>query len=154
MKCIYHVHQPIFYLHKLYLLHITLIACFLLAVGCSEAKTDVGHEGHQAAASPAVVIKTDTMPKELAQGEGLFNNNCARCHGPQGSGTNQGPPLVHKIYEPSHHADFAFQRAAAQGVRAHHWEFGNMPKIEGVTPEDVTEITRYIRWLQQQVGIF
>ncbi len=41
------------------------------------------------------------------------------------------PRLVHKIYEPNHHADFAFQRAAAQGVKAHHWKFGNMPKIEG-----------------------
>ena len=56
-------------------------------------------------------------------------------------GTQQGPPLVHKIYEPSHHADFAFQRAAAQGVRAHHWKFGNMPKIESVTPDDVTHLS-------------
>ena len=94
------------------------------------------------------------MPPELTKGEELFNNNCARCHGQQGSGTDHGPPLVHKIYEPSHHADFAFQRAAAQGVRAHHWKFGNMPKIEGVTPPDVTEIIRYVRWLQQQAGIF
>ncbi|GJL65197.1 MAG: hypothetical protein NPIRA05_01680 [Nitrospirales bacterium] len=133
---------------------VLLLAGLLLFSGCSEGKTDVSHEGHDATESPALTIKTDQMPDELAKGEEVFNNNCARCHGEQGSGTNQGPALVHKIYEPNHHADFAFQRAAAQGVRAHHWKFGNMPKIESVTPEDVTEIIRYIRWLQQQAGIF
>jgi mono/diheme cytochrome c family protein len=93
-------------------------------------------------------------PNELKAGEAKFNANCARCHGERGVGTQQGPPLVHKIYEPNHHADVAFQRAAAMGVRAHHWQFGNMPKIEGVTPADVTEIIGYIRWLQKQAGIF
>jgi hypothetical protein len=29
-----------------------------------------------------------------------------------------------------------------------------MPKIDGVTPADVEQITRYIRWLQHQAGIF
>jgi len=38
-------------------------------------------------------------------------------------------------------------------VKAHHWEFGNMPKIEGVSPADVEQIIRYIRWLQRQAGI-
>ncbi len=94
------------------------------------------------------------IPTELAAGEGAFNTYCARCHGAQASGTNQGPPLVHKVYEPNHHGDAAFYRAAAQGVRAHHWQFGNMPKIDGVTEEEVTHIIRYVRWLQRQAGIF
>lgn len=89
-----------------------------------------------------------------AGGEAKFDANCSACHGKQGTGTAQGPPLVHKIYEPNHHGDAAFQRAAANGVRAHHWEFGNMPKIENVTPADVDHITQYIRWLQKRAGIF
>lgn len=93
------------------------------------------------------------IPKAFQQGEGKFKANCARCHGDRAVGTNQGPPLVHKIYEPSHHGDAAFQMAASRGVRAHHWNFGDMPQIAGVTPEDVTEITAYIRWLQRQAGI-
>lgn len=128
---------------------------FLCLTGCSEAQTDSHQAGHhiEEEAVP-VVSQAVPVPKEFENGEGLFNNNCARCHGPRATGTQQGPPLVHKIYEPSHHADFAFQRAAAQGVRAHHWKFGNMPKIESVTPDDVTHIIGYIRWLQQQAGIF
>ena len=92
-------------------------------------------------------------PAEFQKGEAKFNANCARCHGERAVGTAQGPPLVHKIYEPSHHGDAAFQLAAGRGVRAHHWKFGDMPKVEGVTPDDVTQITVYVRWLQRQAGI-
>jgi mono/diheme cytochrome c family protein len=87
-------------------------------------------------------------------GEGLFNAKCAVCHGANAAGTNQGPPLVHKIYEPSHHGDLAFQRAARSGVRAHHWRFGNMPPVAGITQDDVTKITRYVREMQRAHGIF
>ncbi len=93
------------------------------------------------------------VPAEFRSGEAKFNAHCARCHGERAGGTAQGPPLVHKIYEPNHHGDPAFQRAAANGVRAHHWKFGDMPKIEGVTPEDVQQIIHYVRWLQRQAGI-
>lgn len=93
-------------------------------------------------------------PAEFQAGESKFKANCATCHGAGAGGTDHGPPLVHKIYEPNHHGDAAFQRAAANGVKAHHWEFGNMPKIEGVTPADVDAIVKYVRWLQRQAGIF
>jgi mono/diheme cytochrome c family protein len=93
-------------------------------------------------------------PADVQAGEAKFRANCAACHGVRAVGTKQGPPLVHKIYEPNHHADMAFQRAAENGVRAHHWEFGNMPKIEGVTSADVEQIIRYVRWLQREAGIY
>jgi mono/diheme cytochrome c family protein len=105
---------------------------------------------NQDAAKPAGGV----TPAEMQVGEAKFTANCAACHGVRGVGTKQGPPLVHKIYEPNHHADMAFQRAAENGVRAHHWEFGNMPKIEGVTSGDVEHITRYVRWLQREAGIY
>lgn len=95
-----------------------------------------------------------STPADVQGGEAKFNASCAACHGARGVGTKQGPPLVHKVYEPNHHADVAFQRAVANGVRAHHWEFGNMPKVEGVTTEDVDHIIRYVRWLQREAGIY
>jgi len=103
---------------------------------------------------PQPAVGGGPIPAELQMGEAKFTASCAACHGPQGVGTSQGPPLVHKIYEPNHHGDAAFQRAAATGVQAHHWQFGNMPRIETVTPADVDQITQYIRWLQKQAGIF
>ena len=45
-------------------------------------------------------------------GATLFTTHCAGCHGVAASGTDKGPPLVHRIYEPGHHPDGAFLRAA------------------------------------------
>ncbi len=94
-----------------------------------------------------------TSPPEVAQGKTLCEQNCSVCHGPAGDGTTLGPPLVHIIYEPNHHGDAAFLLAARNGVRAHHWRFGDMPPLPAVTDQMVVEIVGYIRWLQRQVGI-
>ena len=106
------------------------------------------------ASPPKQAMSEGPVPAEFQSGEAKFNAHCSMCHGQRAAGTDHGPPLVHKIYEPNHHGDPAFQVAAANGVRAHHWEFGNMPKIEGVTSEDVEQIVKYIRWLQKQAGIY
>lgn len=132
--------------HRIVLCHPWSVAVGLVlsgaVIGCGEPpKQDVSN----AQAVP--------VPVELSTGEAQYKSNCLPCHGPKGEGTRQGPPLVHKIYEPTHHGDEAFQRAAANGVRAHHWQFGDMPTISTVTPADVAEIIRYIRWLQRQAGI-
>ena len=87
-------------------------------------------------------------------GEELFGSKCAKCHGLKGVGTDAGPPLVHRIYEPNHHSDFSFRRAMSIGVRAHHWRFGDMEKVTGLTPEQVELIITYIREIQQYAGIF
>ena len=86
-------------------------------------------------------------------GATLFAENCARCHGDAGDGTNMGPPLVHKLYEPGHHPDFSFQRAVKSGVIAHHWDFGDMPPVAGLSEDEVTQIIAYIRGLQREGGI-
>ena len=99
-----------------------------------------------------------SLPENLSSDAGIgkraFDSVCASCHGQNAAGRNGvAPPLVHRIYEPSHHADEAFQRAVQNGVRAHHWNFGNMPQIEGLTRADVQYITRYVRELQRANGI-
>ena len=91
---------------------------------------------------------------KITAGKAGFEAHCAVCHGPGATGTDQGPPLVHKIYEPSHHADIAFQMAVKNGARAHHWEFGNMPPVPAVSDGEVAEITSYVRSLQREAGIF
>ena len=102
---------------------------------------------------PTQTAVSSAVPTEFQTGETIFNANCSACHGKQAAGTDHGPPLVHKVYEANHHGDQAFQRAAANGVNAHHWQFGNMPKIDAVKPDDVDQIVKYVRWLQRQAGI-
>ena len=88
------------------------------------------------------------------QGEAVFKTNCASCHGVNAAGKDGfGPPLVHRIYEPSHHGDMAFVLAVKQGVRAHHWKFGNMPPVAGVSDPEIQAIIAYVRALQRANGI-
>jgi mono/diheme cytochrome c family protein len=95
-----------------------------------------------------------TFTDQEKTGKRAYDAVCADCHGVNAQGT-QGvaPPLVHRIYEPSHHGEMAFLLAAQNGVRAHHWTFGNMPAIEGVTRADVMNIVSYVRALQRANGI-
>lgn len=87
-------------------------------------------------------------------GQKVFDAKCSACHGANAAGQKGvAPPLVHKTYEPSHHSDMAFIMAAKNGVRAHHWSFGNMPAIEGITDGEVKLVTAYIRELQRENGI-
>ncbi|MDC0659794.1 cytochrome c [Leisingera sp. SS27] len=106
---------------------------------------------------PGAPLAAVQLPPELSApaviGKRAFDAVCAECHGDNGAGRNgMGPPLVHKIYEPSHHGDAAFLRAVRNGVRAHHWNFGSMPPQQGLTDGDVKSITRYVRELQRANG--
>lgn len=104
---------------------------------------------------PGVTVRvTPAALSEVAvEGEAVFNANCAECHGPNAAGTNLGPPLIHDIYNPGHHSDQAFYLAAANGVRAHHWPYGDMPAQSEVSYDEVTLVIRYIRELQEANGI-
>lgn len=99
-------------------------------------------------------LRSLTIPAEHQRGLELYDQTCAVCHGEAGLGTTQGPPLIHIVYEPNHHADAAFILAAERGVRAHHWRFGDMPPQPTVTRDEVLAITAYIRWLQRQAGVY
>lgn len=86
-------------------------------------------------------------------GKPLFEKNCASCHGADLKGSDKGPPMLHKVYQPSHHSDMAFQMAVKNGSRAHHWSFGDMKPVMGVSPDEVAHITAYVRMQQRQAGI-
>ncbi len=87
------------------------------------------------------------------QGEAAFNRFCKTCHGANAGGSPQGPPLVHRIYAPGLHADGAFRLARSRGVSAHHWRFGDMPRVEGVSDGELETIIAYVRALQRANAI-
>jgi len=93
-------------------------------------------------------------PAEHRTGEQLFDRHCASCHGTKARGTETGPPLAHRVYEPGHHSDQAFYLAARNGVAAHHWRFGNMPAQPQVSESDVAAIVAYVRWVQRETGVY
>ncbi len=125
------------------------------------AATPMGHSmtpPDTSAISQGDAIAEVSLPAELSRnaelGKTVFEAKCVNCHGENATGQNGvAPPLVHKIYEPGHHSDMAFVLAAQNGVRAHHWNFGNMPPVEGVTAGEVKMVVAYIRELQRENGI-
>lgn len=103
---------------------------------------------------PMVEVKVPSDLADVAEGRLAFDENCASCHGKNASGLNgNGPPLIHKIYEPGHHGDMSFVLAAKNGTRAHHWKFGNMPPVEDITDNEIKNIIAYVRKLQRANGI-
>jgi mono/diheme cytochrome c family protein len=103
----------------------------------------------------ANVIVPEALSAQARQGETYFNAVCASCHGTNAAGQDGvAPPLVHRIYEPNHHGDMAFVLAARNGVRSHHWPFGNMPPVEQrLTDGELGAIVAYVRELQRANGI-
>ncbi len=87
-------------------------------------------------------------------GKEVFDANCAICHGADVMGTGTGPPLIDRIYEPGHHSDVSIRSAVRNGVPQHHWWFGNMPPVAGVSDAAVENLICYIRELQLTNGIF
>ena len=104
---------------------------------------------------PIVSLNVPATLSVRAQfGRTTYDANCASCHGRNAAGQDGvAPPLVHIVYEPGHHGDESFQRAVARGVRAHHWRFGDMPPVEGLSRRDVAAIVAYVRELQRANGI-
>lgn len=103
---------------------------------------------------PLVEVVVPELSRAAQSGQRRFEQFCQQCHGAGAAGqADVAPPLVHRIYEPSHHGDGAFYAAALLGVRAHHWPFGDMPPVDGITEFEVSEIITYIRELQQANGI-
>ncbi len=98
------------------------------------------------------------LPQDFSEqaliGQSKFEANCAACHGTNAAGKDGiAPPLIHIIYEPNHHGDESFQLAVAQGVRQHHWPFGDMQPVQGLSRDDVGSIIAYVRELQRANGI-
>lgn len=102
----------------------------------------------------AIAAKQIEVPFSLAKGQMLYEKYCSSCHGLQLDGTDEGPPLVHPFYKPSHHGDKSFYRAVLQGTKQHHWNFGDMKPVEGMTRKKMDSLVPYVRYYQQQKKLY
>lgn len=88
----------------------------------------------------------------VAAGAAAYASHCAECHGADLRGTDAGPSFLSVVYEPGHHPDEAFRQAPRIGVRAHHWEFGDMPPVRDVTDDELEAIIAFVRASQEREG--
>lgn len=105
-------------------------------------------------ATEMVAVAVPELSVQAKRGQGYFQAVCAACHGANAGGIDgNGPPLVHQLYVPGHHADIAISRAVKFGVQSHYWRFGNMPAVEGITDAELGDIIVFIREVQRANGI-
>jgi mono/diheme cytochrome c family protein len=98
---------------------------------------------------------TSTLPATAdasGQGAEVYASSCASCHGADLRGTEKGPSQLSIVYEPNHHGDDSYRSAIANGAPQHHWSFGDMAPVEGLSDDDVEAVIAYIRSEQQRQG--
>jgi cytochrome c2 len=105
-------------------------------------------------AVPAISAENVEIPFHMARGQLLYEKYCSSCHGLQLTGSDKGPPLIHPFYKPSHHNDKSFYRAALKGVKQHHWNFGDMPPVVGMTSGKMDRIVPYLRYYQREKKLY
>ena len=138
---------------RLFVSNVVMALLLLMTIGCGEEIIPQYETTGPKDSGTVSVTKAD-LTDGARQGEELFNVNCSVCHGVNAAGTDQGPPLVDRIYHPGHHPDFSIRNAVSKGVQQHHWVFGNMAPIATVSPDEVEKIICYIRETQLANGIF
>ena len=126
-----------------------VIASLVLTVGVAVG----GYYLIQKRANEIGTIVVPELSAEARRGEIAFQNYCMVCHGENARGTDKGPPLLNRIYSPSHHSNVSFSRAVTLGARQHHWLFGDMPPLPQVGRENIDLIIIYMRELQKANGI-
>lgn len=117
----------------------TTAGLVVLVSACSGGTTSV----------PDGAVIADGSP---SAGAAVYASKCASCHGGDLGGTSQGPSHLSIVYEPSHHPDGAFATAVRNGAQQHHWEFGPMPPVGGMSDEDIADVIAFVRSEQERQG--
>lgn len=97
----------------------------------------------------------DSVPVAGGGGRGaeVYASSCASCHGAGLEGTEKGPSQLSIVYEPNHHPDSAYESAIRNGAPQHHWDFGDMPPVEGLSDDDIDVVISFIRAEQERRGL-
>ena len=124
---------------------VTVLAASLVASGCGS--TDATSE----AANSTQAVSTASADAPV-DGTAVYQQYCAECHGADLRGTDKGPSQLSIIYEPGHHSDYAFRSAITEGAPEHHWWFGDMPPVEGISDAEIEEVIAFVRAEQERLG--
>ncbi|WP_428120310.1 c-type cytochrome [Candidatus Poriferisodalis sp.] len=122
-----------------------VLAACLVASGCgSTDATSEATDGTQADPTASVDAPVD--------GAAVYQQYCAECHGVDLRGTDKGPSQLSIIYEPDHHSDYSFRSAISEGAPEHHWWFGDMPPVEGISDAEIEAVIVFVRAEQERLG--
>ncbi|MDG2161014.1 MAG: cytochrome c [Acidimicrobiales bacterium] len=124
-----------------YLKHLPMMAVVAAALGVGLGACGSGNAN-----------TTAEEPGLGAVGAEVYAEACASCHGADLSGTDKGPSFLSIVYEPNHHTDDSFRNAIANGSPQHHWNFGDMEPVDGLTDDEVEAVIAFVRTEQERQG--
>ena len=110
--------------------------------------------GASAAQGQDKQITVPALLGDLLAGQKVFGRYCQSCHGVNASGTDKGPTLLHRVYHPGHHNDASIYIAVRRGSQQHHWRFGSMKPVDGISDAEIAQVIAYIRAMQKANGLF
>lgn len=134
------------------------LAASLLAFACGADNSDATDSLTRTSVPASATGTAPPPPTSTAAalavpgGAAAYQQYCAECHGFDLRGTDKGPSQLSIIYEPNHHSDYAYRVAIREGTREHHWWFGDMPPVEGITDLEIEKVISFIRAEQQRLG--
>lgn len=95
---------------------------------------------------------TNAAGSQVERGAEVYAESCASCHGADLRGTDKGPSHLSIVYEPNHHTDDSFRSAIINGSPQHHWNFGDMEPVEGLSDNEVEAVIAFVRAEQARQG--
>jgi mono/diheme cytochrome c family protein len=95
---------------------------------------------------------TVPLPADEIDGATIYEARCASCHGSDLRGTDEGPTQLSIVYEPNHHSDDSYRSAIRNGAAEHHFNFGDMKPVAGITDEQIESVIAYVRAQQALLG--
>lgn len=121
----------------------TSLAVRVLAVGLAVGLAACGSDDTEPASATG---------SQLDRGAEIYAESCGSCHGADLRGTDKGPSHLSIVYESNHHTDDSFRSAIANGAPQHHWSFGDMEPVEGLSDDDVEAVIAFVRAEQERQG--
>ena len=132
-------------------MNIKMIAALAVVIAAAYAAWSL-FSGPSKASTETSSIIIPEFSQGAQSGQIAYEKYCASCHGINAAGTEKGPPFLHAYYNAGHHGDAAFENATIWGARAHHWPFGDMEPVEGITEVEIRDVIKYVRELQAANG--
>lgn len=131
------------------------VAVFVGAVMLDQARESGGPDGGNDTTQGTIqsTPARGALTPLAAQGQRVFSQRCAACHGRGAMGSGIGPPLLHRNYGASAFGDEAIVQVIRNGAQGARWGFGPMPAIPGLGDQDLVALVRFIRELQARSGI-
>lgn len=98
-------------------------------------------------------VTVPTVPGDAVAGAAVYERSCADCHGAGGIGADDGPALLEARYALPGFDDLSFVTAVVRGVSGDEAEHGGMPRIRGLSEQDLADLLAFVRGLQRDAGL-